>query len=107
MKKLENVSKCRQLKSLVGISDRTLQSDWIAHAANWSIQKSGVAELRNKQQLSPDSDYMSYSLVFHNLEAQVTELRLHILHFLSFEGFVLVVFLQTTSFFLTAVDFVL
>lgn len=52
MKKLENLSKFRQLRSLGRIADSVLQREWIANAANWSIQKSGAAELRNKQQLS-------------------------------------------------------
>ena len=84
------------------MADSMLQKEWLANAANWSIQKSGVAQLRNKQQFSPACrrcDYISYSLVFHNWEAQVTELRLQILCFPSSEGFVFVIFLQTTSFF--------
>lgn len=102
MRKLENLSKFRQLTSLGRIPDRMLQKEWIANAVNWSIRNAGVAELRNKQQLSPvcrHCDYISYSLEFHNSEAQVIELRLHMLYFPSFKGFVLVVFLQTTSLF--------
>lgn len=56
----------------------------------------------DKQQLSPahrHSDSTSSTLVFHNSGAQVSELRLHILHFPSSQAFVLVVFWQTTSLF--------